>query len=72
MLSDMNGNVLHEFYLMCRANRDSMFESLKAEVPKGQSLSVSTYLRFLDEIKKFVPVTAQDKSLSTSMICSVM
>ena len=69
MLSDMNGNVLHEFCLMCRANRDSMFEPLKAEVPKGQSLSVSTYLRFLDEIKQFVPVTAQDKSLLKTSHC---
>ena len=69
---DMDGHVLHMMYAMCLVNRDAMFDRLKADTSKEQSLTINTYLRFLNEIKQYVPMTADDKSNATSVICSLM
>jgi hypothetical protein len=55
----MNGNLLHELYRMCLANRESMFHTLKNELSilnsSNQPLTLLIYLRFLNEIQKYIP-----------------
>ena len=46
----MNGYLLHELYRMCLSNRESMFHTLKSEL-----LTLLIYLRFLNEIEKYIP-----------------
>jgi hypothetical protein len=74
VVADMNGRVLHELYIMCKTNRESMFQTMKSEVAAdGQQkpLTLGTYLCFLDEIKKYIPHTPGDNSQS-SVICTLM
>ena len=60
----MNGNLLHQLYRMCLANRESMFHTLKNELlasdSSNQPLTLLTYLRFLCEIEKYVPSFIMD------------
>ena len=53
----MNGNLRHELYRMCLSNRESMFHTLKSELlnSSNQSLTLLVYLRFLNEIEKYIP-----------------
>jgi len=55
----MNGNLLHELYRMCLSNRESMFHTLKTEISTlnstNQPLTLLVYLRFLNEIQKYIP-----------------
>jgi hypothetical protein len=55
----MNGYLLHELYQMCLSNRESMFHTLKTELltlnSTYQPLTLLTYLRFLNEIQKYIP-----------------
>ncbi len=52
----MNGYLLHELYRMCLSNRESMFHTLKSELSTfNQSLRLDVYLRFLNEIEKYIP-----------------
>jgi hypothetical protein len=55
----MNGNLLHELYQMCLSNRESMFHTLKTEISTlnstNQPLTLLVYLRFLNEIQKYIP-----------------
>ncbi len=52
----MNGYLLHELYRMCLSNRESMFHTLKSELnSSNQSLTLDVYLRFLNEIEKYIP-----------------
>jgi hypothetical protein len=56
----MNGSHFLHIYLMCQTNADSMFKTLQAEVnvvQPNKPLTLLTYVRFLDEVKKYVPVT---------------
>ncbi|CAF3298182.1 unnamed protein product [Rotaria socialis] len=62
IFSEMNGNLLHELYLMCLSNRESMFHTLKTEIStlysNNQPLTLIIYLRFLNEIQKYIPTFA--------------
>jgi len=55
----MNGYLLHELYRMCLSNRESMFHTLKSELltlnSSNQPLTLLIYLRFLNEIEKYIP-----------------
>lgn len=68
----MNGRVLHAMYTMCKANPEAMFDRLKADTTKEQSLTMNNYLRFLDEIKQYVPISRGDQSSVTSVVCNLM
>ncbi len=75
----MDGHRLLQVYEMCMMNRESMFQSLKAELAEGhhQLLPIEDYVTFLHEVKKYVPLTSarfkmtQSDPVSTT-ICSVM
>lgn len=55
----MNGNLLHELYLMCLSSRESMFHTLKFELStinaSNEPLTLLIYLRFLNELQKYIP-----------------
>ena len=68
----MNGHVLHAMYSMCMANHDAMYDRIKADTSKEQPLTINTYLRFLNEIKQYVPISATDTTSVASVVCSVM
>ncbi|CAF1243274.1 unnamed protein product [Rotaria sordida] len=59
ILCEMNGKFLHELYKMCLSNRESMFHTLQREISilniNNQSLTLLIYLRFLNEIQKYIP-----------------
>ncbi|CAF3674723.1 unnamed protein product, partial [Rotaria sordida] len=59
IFSEMNGNLLHELYRMCLTNRESMYHTLKTEIStfnsNNESLTLVIYLRFLNEIQKYIP-----------------
>lgn len=53
---------------------EPMFQTFKAEVAadsKHRLLTIETYIRFLDEIEKYVPIVELDSSKS-STVCTVM
>ncbi|UJR07687.1 hypothetical protein I4U23_011972 [Adineta vaga] len=58
VISDMNGCLLNDLFTMCRQNRESMFHTLKTEILSTdnhvQPLTLFIYLRFLNEIQKYV------------------
>ncbi|CAF0882831.1 unnamed protein product [Rotaria sordida] len=59
IFSEMNGNLLHELYRMCLTSRESMYHTLKTEIStfnsNNESLTLVIYLRFLNEIQKYIP-----------------
>ncbi|CAF3493157.1 unnamed protein product [Rotaria sp. Silwood1] len=59
IFSEINGNILHDLYRMCLSNRESMFHTLKTEIStlntNNEQLTLVIYLRFLNEIQKYVP-----------------
>lgn len=61
---------------MCEKNRESMFQAMRQEVSASGNesiLTLGTYLRFLDELKKYIPIDTKNSSKQlTSMICNVM
>jgi hypothetical protein len=69
----MDGSTLFGLYRMCQANSNSMYDSLKAELAQLNSkiLPIVTYLKFLDETKKYVPITPGDAN-AASVICALM
>ncbi|CAF1660635.1 unnamed protein product [Adineta ricciae] len=58
VISPMNGCLLNDLFTMCRQNRESMFHTIKNEIlalnKHAQPLTLYTYLRFLNEIQKYV------------------
>ena len=72
VVDGMNGRVLHMMYSMCINNPEAMFVRLKADTTAEHPLNMSTYLRFLYEIKQFVPNTTDKKSNKGSSICSIL
>ena len=56
ILSQMNGALLRQLALMCFANRESMFHTLRKELNNASSpLTLIGYLRFLSEIETYLP-----------------
>lgn len=71
---NMNGLMIHEIYIMCKKDRNLMFQTMKDEVANdGQQkpLTLSTYLCFLDEIQKYIPHKPGENSPS-SVVCTLM
>ena len=50
-----------------------MYESLKAELVQSKSkiLPIATYLKFLEEMKKYAPIAPGDAN-AASVICTLM
>ncbi|CAF2538223.1 unnamed protein product [Rotaria sp. Silwood2] len=73
---DFNGCLLRQAYLMCQINRESMFQSMRHEVIADGTippLTLATYLRFLEQLKKYIPINNNESSqTSMSAICNVM
>ena len=57
----MDGHCLLHMYEMCMMNRESMFQSLKAELAEKhkQLLPIGDYIIFLRETKKYIPFTPE-------------
>ncbi|CAF4663442.1 unnamed protein product [Rotaria sp. Silwood1] len=74
VLDGMNGKLLHQAYLMCQANQQGMFLSLKDDINRSQrgTLSLKDYLTFLEDIKIYIPFTANSPLNPTSTICNLM
>jgi len=74
VLSNMNGRLLHETYKQCKAHWDSMFQTFKSEIAAdGQHklLTIYIYIRFLDQIEKYIPITHNDNQQSSSRSSSL-
>ena len=76
MFPDFNGSLLHQAYSMCQTNRETMFQSMRSEVIADGTvppLKLSTYLHFLEKLKKYIPANADNKlQRPTSTMCSFM
>lgn len=65
----MDGHLLHETCNKCKTYWDVMFQAFKSEVvadDEKKLLTVDTYIRFLDEIGKYIPIVPGDSSQSSS------
>ena len=74
VLGNMNGRLLHETFKRCKVHWEAMFQTFKAEVAadsKHRLLTIETYVRFLDEIEKYIPIVQADSSQS-SVICTII
>ncbi|CAF1084538.1 unnamed protein product [Didymodactylos carnosus] len=71
LCQNMDGKKLYRMYKMCDSNIDLMYQSLNSELNQlhKQVLPLNIYLCFLDELKKYVPITSSQQQ---SLICSVM
>jgi hypothetical protein len=70
----MNGSHFLHICSMCQTNAESMFKTLQAEVNAARPnkpLTLLTYVRFLDEVKKYAPLMGS-VALSPSVRFSVM
>ncbi|CAF1529338.1 unnamed protein product [Adineta ricciae] len=69
----MNGSTLCALHTMCRMNSNGMYESLKTELAQSSSkiLPIGTYLKFMEETKKYVLVAPGDTN-AVSVVCSIM
>lgn len=76
VVGNMNGRLLHETYKRCMAHWELMFQTFKAEVSSDgtqKPLTIETYIRFLDELRKYVPMTMNDHhGPTTSVLCLLM
>jgi hypothetical protein len=61
---------------MCEKNRESMFQAMRQEASAASNssiLTLGTYLRFLEELKKYIPIDTNNSSQRlTTTICSIM
>jgi hypothetical protein len=60
----MKGSHLLYIYIMCQNNPESMFKTLQTEinaVRPNEPLTLLTYVRFLDAVKKYIPVMNPQK-----------
>ena len=76
----MNGPLLLAMHRMCVANSPVMLQSLNNELAmkskheSARLIEVTDYLRFLDELKPYVPVKQQKEegSHQRSSVCLIM
>ena len=68
VLSNMNGRLLHQTYQQCKLHWDFMFQTFKSEIAANgqqQVLTLYTYMRFIDQIEKFIPNLSNKSSQSS-------
>ncbi|CAF1575092.1 unnamed protein product [Rotaria magnacalcarata] len=75
----LDGCCLLQLYEMCMMNRESMYQSLKAELADVHhtTLPISDYLTFLHQIKRYVPLTpvvtkTNQSPFPPSTVCNLM
>ena len=60
---------------MCEKSQESMFQAMRQEASatgNGPVLTLGTYLRFLEQLKKYAPVETKNlPQRSTSTICTI-
>ena len=74
----MNGRLICETYKRCKAHWEFMFQTFKSEITadgQQKTLTIYTYIRFLDEIEKYIP--SKDRysgipSQQSSSICNLL
>jgi hypothetical protein len=70
----MNGRLIIETYKRCKAHWEFMFQTFKNEVAadgQHKTLTIYTYIRFLDEIEKYIPNT-HDQTQKSSSVCTLL
>lgn len=76
VVGNFDGHLLHQTYLMCQTGRETMFQAMRNEVAateNGQILTLGTYLRFQEELKKYIPIKKNNlESQPVSNICTIM
>jgi hypothetical protein len=76
VVGNFNGHLLYQTYLMCQTGRETMFQAMRNEVAateNAQILTLGTYLRFQEELKKYIPINTDNAaSRSVSTICTIM
>ena len=77
VFADFNGNLLHQTYLMCEKNRESMFQAMRIEVSANNDgssiLTLGIYLRFLEALKKYIPIEQNSSTqIATSSLCTII
>ena len=74
----MNGRLIVETYKRCKAHWEFMFQTFKSEIAadrQQKTLTIYTYIRFLDEIEKYVPAKdhrSDIPSRESSSVCSLL
>jgi hypothetical protein len=76
----MNGTRLVGLYQMCMTNSPVMFQSLNNQLSmtniqeKKHLIEIDHYLKFLEDLKPFVPVSLQKKEVGTpqSSVCAIL
>jgi len=71
----MNGRLLHETYRKCQTHWDFMFQTFQNEIKAGgqkKSLDLHTFIRFIDELGKYVPQEYDRNSKTSSTICTLL
>jgi hypothetical protein len=76
----MNGTRLVGLYQMCMKNSPVMFQSLNNQLAvknigeKKYLIEILEYLKFLEDLKPFVPVSLQKKEVGTpqSAACAIL
>ncbi len=74
VLSNMNGRLIHETYKRCKAHWEFMFQTFKNEIAANvhqKTLTIYTYIHFLDEIEKYIPNT-NDRTEKSSSTCTLL
>lgn len=71
------GRLLYQSYLMCEKNRELMFQAMREEAGatgNASLLTLGTYLRFLEQLKKYTPIETKNspQQPSTSTICTIL
>ena len=76
VFDNFNGRLLYQSYLMCQTNRESMFQAMREEAStssKSSILTLGTYLRFLEELKKYIPIDTNNSTQPsvTTTTCTI-
>ncbi len=74
VVEGMNGQLLHQTYSMCQANRQGMYLSMKEDIARSPhaTLTLKDYLTFLKEIKPYIPYSIHQPLNPTSAVCNLM
>ena len=67
----MDGRLVHETYKRCKAHWEFMFQTFKSEIVadgQKQILTIYTYIRFLDQIEKYIPTVDDPHKKSSTCI----
>ena len=77
VFENFNGHLLYRSYLMCDKNPEPMFQAMRQEVGASSNssiLTLGTYLRFLEQLKRYIPTDTNktSQSLATTTTCTII